>query len=147
MARAILAVVLSYLAMFVLAFLAFTCAYLIVGNDIAFKPGIFEASSTWIAIAFIINIVDGVIGGFVCALIAKGGKAPLALAAVVILLGLAVAFADTNKRKQNIGMIRAGNTPQLAAIQKAFWPVWVPFAFPFTGAVGVLIGSKLKRRA
>jgi len=145
MLRAILAVVVSYVIMFVLAFIGFACAYLIVGPEIAFKPGMYEAATTWIAIAFVINVVDALVGGFVCALIAKGGRAPMALAVVVIALGLLVAFADMNKGKMNSGLVRAGNTPQMEAIQKAYWPVWVPFAFPFTGAIGVLIGARLKR--
>ena len=145
MLRAILAVVVSYAVMVVLAFIGFACAFLIVGPEIVFKPGLFEASTTWIGIAFAINIVDALIGGLVCALIARGGKAPLALAIVVIALGLVVAFADMNKGKLNAGLPRASDTPQLEAIQKAYWPVWVPFAFPFTGALGVLIGAKLRR--
>lgn len=145
MLRAILAVIISYVVMFVLAFIGFASAYLIVGPEVAFKPGIYEAATTWVGIAFVINIVDALIGGFVCALIAKGGKAPVALAIVVIALGLVVAFADLNKGKMNAGLVRTGQTPQLEAIQKAYWPVWVPFAFPFTGAIGVLIGAKLKR--
>jgi len=146
MLRAILAVVISYAAMFVLAFIGFACAFLIVGPEVAFKPGLYEAAPTWIAIAFLINIIDALIGGFLCALIAKGGRAPLVLAVVVIALGLAVAVADMNKGKMNAGSVRNAGTPQMEAIQKAYWPVWVPFAFPFTGAVGVLIGGKLKRR-
>jgi len=146
MLRAVLAVVISYVAMFVLAFIAFACAFLIVGPEVAFKPGIYEAATTWIVIAFLINIIDALIGGFLCALIAKGGRAPFALAVVVIVLGLAVAFADMNKRKMNAGLARNADTPKMEAIQKAYWPVWVPFAFPFTGAIGVLIGGKLKRR-
>jgi hypothetical protein len=67
------------------------------------------------------------------------------LAFVVILLGLLVAFGDTKKGKMNAGLARAGNAPQLETIQKAYWPVWVPFAFPFTGAIGVLIGARMKR--
>ena len=45
MARSIIAVIASYLVMFVLAFIAFTCAYLIVGSDVAFLPAIYEAST------------------------------------------------------------------------------------------------------
>ena len=145
MIRAILAVVTSYVAMFVLAFIGFACAFLIVGPEVAFKPGLYEAATTWIAIAFFINIIDALIGGFLCALIAKGSRAPFALAIVVIALGLAVAVADMNKGKMNAGVVRSVNTPQLEAIQKAYWPVWVPFAFPFTGGLGVLIGARLRR--
>jgi len=145
MLRAILAVVISYVAMFLLAFIAFACAFLIVTPEVAFKPGLYEAATTWIVIAFLINIIDALIGGFLCALIAKGGRAPFALAVVVIVLGLAVAFADMNKGKMNAGLARNANTPKMEAIQKAYWPVWVPFAFPFTGAIAVLIGARLKR--
>ena len=147
MGRSILAVVVSYVAMFVLAFIAFTCAYLVVGSEVAFKPGIYEASTTWIGIAFAINVVVSIIGGIICALIAKSGRAPLALAIVVVVLGFVVAVLDMNKGKLNAGMVRTASTPQMEAIQKAFWPVWVPFTFPITGAIGVLIGGKLKRRS
>ena len=147
MGRAIFAVVISYIVMLVVAFLAFTCAFVVFRSDVVFKAGIYEASTTWIAIAFIINIIDAIIGGFICALIAKQGRAQYALAVVVIVLGLLVAFADTKKRQANLGLVRAAATPKMEAIQKAYWPVWVPFAFPFTGAFGVLIGAKSKRHS
>ena len=146
MARSIIAVIASYIAMFLLAFIAFTCAYLIVGSDVAFKPGIYEASTSWVGIAFVINIVVAIIGGFICALIAKGGRAPLALAILAIVLGMVVAFADMNKGKKSAGMVRTANTPNMEAVQKAYWPIWVPFTFPLTSAFGILIGGKLKRR-
>src|SRR5437588_2267310 len=147
MGRAIVAVIVGYVAMFILVFIAFTCAYLIVGADTAFKPGLYEASTTWIGIAFLINFVIAIIGGLICAVIAKGGKAPLALAIVVFVLGILLAIPSVMKRQNNMNMVRAGNTPQLEAVRLAYWPVWVPFSFPFTGAIGVLIGGKLKRRS
>ena len=146
MARTIISVIVGYFAMFVLAFVGFTCAYLIVGQDVAFRPGLYEASWAWVAIAFVINIVVSIIGGFICARIAQSGRAPLALAIVVVVLGIVIALGDTSKGKANAGAIRTGTVPQLEAMQKAYWPIWVPFTFPFTGAIGVLIGGKLKRR-
>ena len=83
MVRATVAVTVSYIIMFVLAFIAFAGAYLIVGPDVAFKTGIYEASTNWIAIAFVIQLVIA---------------------------------------------------------------IWVPFAFPFASAIGILTGAKLKRR-
>ena len=147
MLRAIIAVIVSYLIMFVLDFIAFTCAYLIVGPDVAFKPGIYEASIKWIGFAFVIQFVIAIIGGLLCALIAKGGKAPFALAIVAIVLGIGVAVADMNKGKAKAGLVRTGNTPQLEAVKNAYWPVWVPFTFPFTSAVAILIGARMKRRS
>ena len=147
MARSIIGVIVSYLAMFVLAFIGFTCAYFIVGPDIAFRPATYEAAHTWVAIAFIINIIVAIIGGSICALIAKSRKAAFGLAILAFILGLLVAIADTSKRNANVVMARRDNTQPLEAVQKAYWPVWVPFAFPFTSAVGILIGAKLKQRS
>jgi len=35
----------------------------------------------------------------------------------------------------------------MEAMQNATQPAWVPFTFPILGAVGVLIGGKLRRSA
>ena len=144
MIRAILAVIVSYVLMFVLIFLAFTGVYLVLRADGAFKPGSFEASSAWIAIAFVVNSVVAVIGGMVCAAIAKGGKAPIALAAVVFVLGLLLAIPSLMVQKA--GAVRAGDVPMFEAMQKAKEPPWVPLTFPIVGVIGVLIGGKLKGR-
>ena len=92
-------------------------------------------------------LVTAIIGGLICAVIAKGGKAPLALAAVVLVLGLGLAFLSTAMRPADTHEVRTGNVPNMEAMSKARHPVWVVFLGPFIGAVGVVIGGKLKRRA
>jgi hypothetical protein len=131
--------------MFVLIFIAFTAEYQLLGPDHAFKPGSFVSSNRWIAIAFAVNLVVALIGGFVCALIAKGGKAPMVLAIVVFALGLLLAIPALMIEHKNAPRPR-GDMPMFEAMQKAEEPRWVPFTFPIIGAVGVLIGGKLKRR-
>jgi hypothetical protein len=147
MLRAILAVIVSYILMFVLIFLAFTCVYAVLGADGSFKPGSFNSSNRWIAIAFAVNFVVAIIGGFICAAIARGGKAPIALAAVVFVLGLLLAVPSLMVPRANA--VRAGGVaiPMFEAMQKAKEPPWVPFTFPIVGVIGVLIGGKLKRRS
>ena len=63
MARAIIAVIVSYIVMFVISFCAFTGVYMMLHAEGSFKPSSFEASSLWIAIALSINFVVAVIGG------------------------------------------------------------------------------------
>ena len=146
MARSIIGVVVGYIAMFVLTFLAFTAEYTLLGANHAFKPRSFVASNRWIAIAFVINFVVAVIGGFICAVIARGGKAPLALAIVVFVLGLL--FAIPSLMVPHTGAVRAtSDMPMFEAMQKAEEPRWVPFTFPIFGVAGVLIGGKLKKRS
>ena len=146
MARSIVAVIVGYIAMFVLVFATFTCVFLLMGTEWSFKPNSFEASNAWITMALIANFIIGVIGGFVCALIAKRGKAATILAIVVFVLGLLLAIPGVMAHQRNAGGVRAGNVSQMEAMQKANEPIWVPFTFPIIGAIGVLIGGKLRHR-
>lgn len=144
MARSIIAVIVSYIVMFFLVFLAFTCVYLLLGANGAFKPGTYDASNRWLAIAFAVNFVIAIIGGLICAAIAKGGRAHIALAVVVFVLGVLLAIPSIMKAKPD--MVRIGSVSNMQAMQRAKQPIWVPLLFPFIGAAGVLIGGKLKRR-
>jgi hypothetical protein len=146
MVRSIIAVVVSYITMFVLNFLAFVGLYTIVGPGQAFKPRSFLASNRWIAMGIAVIFVSGIIAGLVCAAIARGRKATLALAALILAVGLVLAIPAINKGRANAGLVRVGDVPAMEAAEKAYWPVWVPFAFPFLSAVGAVIGGKLKKR-
>ncbi len=132
--------------MFVLIFLAFTAEYMLLGANHAFRTGSYESSHRWIVIAFVVNFVVAIIGGFICAVIAKGGKAPLALAIVVFVLGLLLAIPSLMVEKAN-AVRPGGDIPMFEAMQKAKEPRWVPFTFPIIGVIGVLVGGKLKRRS
>ena len=147
MARSIIAVIVSYITMFILNFLAFVGLYAIVGPGNAFKPRLFLASNRWIAMACVILVITGIVAGLICAVIARGGKAPLALAGLVLVVGLLLAVPAVMKARANAGMVRVGDVPAMEAAEKAYWPIWGPFAFPFISAVGVIIGGRLKRRS
>jgi hypothetical protein len=146
MARTIVAVIVSYLLMFVLVSLGFFGMYGMLGAEYAFKPGTWEASNLWIALALVMGLVVAVIAGIVCALIAKGGKAPLALAIVVFTLGLVFAIPQFVANQVDQGP-RTGAPPLFEAMQKAKQPAWVSLALPLIGVVGVLSGARLKRRS
>ena len=145
MARSIIGVIVGYVLMFILNIVGFVTLYAVMGPTQAFVPGLYLASTKWIAITFPILLVTGLIAGLVCALIAGGGRAPLALAIVVIVLGIVLAIPAMMKAQTNSKLVRGGDVPQMEAAQKAYWPVWCPFAFPFVSAIGVVLGGKLKR--
>jgi hypothetical protein len=146
MARTIIAVIVGYITMFVLISVTITGAFLLMGTEWSFKPASFEASSRWIAMALAANLIVAVVGGFVCALIARGGKAPLVLAVVVFVLGFVFAIPAIIADRANANSVRSGPVALAEAMQKAREPLWVPFSAPIIGAVGVLIGEKLKKR-
>ena len=146
MARSIIAVIVGYLVMFILQVAAFMTIYTLVGPDWSFKTASYQASTRWTVMQFVVIGVTAIIAGLVCAIIAKGGKAPLALAAVVLVLGFGLAIFTT-LRPADTHEVRTGNVPNMEAMSKARHPVWVVFLGPVIGAVGVVIGGKLKRRS
>ncbi len=147
MLRSVLGVIGGYVLMFILQFAAFMTIYTVMGANWSFKPGSFHASTRWTAMQFAVVFVTAAIAGLVCAIIAKGGKAPLVLAVVVLLIGFALAAAHTAKQPPETNEMRTANTPNMEAMVKARHPVWVVFLGPVIGAVGVVIGGKLRRRA
>jgi hypothetical protein len=147
MLRSVLGVIVGYVVMFVLQVASFMIIYTLMGADWSFKPASYQASTQWTVMQFGVILVTTIIAGLVCAAIAKGGKAPLVLAAVVLVLGLALAFASTALRPADTHQVRTGNVPNMEAMNKARHPTWVIFLGPVIGAVGVVIGGKLKRRA
>lgn len=146
MARSIIAVIVSYILMFALNLLAFLGVYAAVGPSQAFKPRSYLASNRWILITFVILIIGGVVAGLICAVIARGGRAPAALALVVVVIGLLLAIPSVMKARKNAGMARPVEVSQMEALNYAYWPIWAPFVFPFVSAVGTVIGGKLKKR-
>jgi hypothetical protein len=147
MARSIIGVIVGYVTMFILNFAVFVGLYAIVGPDQAFKPHRYLASNRWILMVVAATFVTAIFAGLICTLIAKGGKAPLALAALIIVLGWLLAVPAIMKARRNADMIRMGNVPSMEAAQKAYWPLWTPFALPVIQGIGAVIGGKLKRRS
>src|SRR5260221_2735984 len=147
MLRSSLGVIVGYIVMFILQVAAFMTIYSLMGPNWSFRPASYDASTRWTVTQFGVILVTTIIAGLICAAIAKGGKAPLALAAVVLVLGLALALASTALRPADTHEIRTGSVPNMEAMSKARHPSWVIFLSPIIGAVGLVIGGKLRRRA
>ena len=146
MLRSALGVIVGYIVMFILQVVAFMTIYSLMGANWSFKPASYEASTRWTVMQFVVILVTTIIAGLICAIIAKGGKAPLALAGVVLVLGHLLAAASTAFRPADTHEVRTGDVPNMEAMSKARHPGWVIFLGPVIGAVGVLIGGRLKRQ-
>ena len=144
--RSALGVIVGYILMFVLQVAAFMTIYSVMGANWSFKPASYQASTRWTLMQFVVLFVTAAIAGLVCAIIAKGGKATLVLAAVVLVLGFALGVASTAMRPADTHEVRTGNAANMEAMSKARHPLWVVFLGPVVAAVGVLAGGKLKRR-
>ncbi len=141
--RAIGGVVLGYVAMGVIVFVGLTIAYVAMGTDRAFQPGSYQVTNLWLSVHMPVALVAALAGGFVCAAIARSGKAPLWLAGLVLVLGLGMAVPVMMAEDPPP---RTADVDNFAAIQNARQPAWVAVATPLIGAAGVVLGARLKGR-
>ena len=144
MGRAILSVVVGYVAMFAAIFLTLSGLYLLLGQDLSFRPGSYEPSLLWTAVSFALGVGAAVLGGYVCAWIARAATPPKVLAGVVLVIGL-VSAVPVVMAAATPAETRTGDVGNLDAMLKAKQPAWVAVANPFVGLAGILLGARLRR--
>jgi len=145
MARAIAGVVVGYLAMFLVVFVGLSGAFLALGVERTFQPGSYEVTLTWIMIWLAVSAIAALAGGYVCVSIARGGRAPVVLAVLVLVLGLLLAMPALGTRPEDAPGVRGAEVGNLQAMQNAREPWWVALANPVIGAAGVLGGARRGR--
>jgi hypothetical protein len=144
MGRAISSVVVGYMAMFAAIFLAFSGLYLLLGQELSFRPGSYEPSMLWTVVSFALGVGAAVLGGYVCASITRAATAPKVLAGVVLVIGL-LSAVPVLMAAATPAEARTGEVGNLDAMMKAKQPAWVAVANPFVGLAGVLLGARLRR--
>lgn len=147
MLSAIVAVVVSYLSMGLLLFVALTGAYLAMGADRAFQPGTYDVSGLWIAVMFAVGFAAAFIGGVICRGIAKSAGPVRALMFVVFILGAmqAVGVALTDP-PEGEAAVRSGDVSNLDAMSTAQTPLWIAIANPIVGVAGIALGGLRPQR-
>jgi hypothetical protein len=143
MLKIIGSVILGYVVMFVVVFAGLTAAYLAMGADRAFKPGVYDVTGMWLGVMFGGSIGAAFAGGKACALIAKNSKAVLGLAGLVLVLGLLSAIPALTASNAETKP-RTGGVPNLEAMMNAKQPAWVALLLPVIGVAGVLVGGRMK---
>ena len=146
MLKTIGAVVLGYLVIFILVFLLFSAAYLGMGADRAFKPRSYEVSALWIAISLGLSLLAAIFGGAVAIRLGRSDKAVMALAVVVVVLGILMALPALMGPPSGEPEIRTAQVGNLEAMSRAKPPTWVNFLNPLIGALGVMVGGRLRER-
>src|SRR5215212_9823272 len=125
MLRNIGGVILSYITFALLIFLTFSVAYLLMGAGAAFKPETYEPSNLWLVTSTALGLIASVVSGYVCASIARGKRAPLALALLVIVVGLLSAVPVLRAANQGRERLtRPVEVSNMEAMQNAVQPVW-----------------------
>lgn len=138
------AVILGYVVMFAVAFVTFSVAFLMVGTTGAFEEGSYDVTVLWLVVSFALGLIVAVAGGLACAVVAKGSKAPLALAGLVLVVGALMALPVLTASDDGQPVTREADVSTFDAMQKGKQPSWVALVNPFVGVIGVLLGSKLR---
>jgi FtsH-binding integral membrane protein len=143
MVKSILAVIVGYIAMAIVAFVICTCAYLGLGVERAFQPESYDISTIWIVVLMATALVGGIIGGLICAAISKSKGACTALVVLVLVVGMIGAVMTA--MKEHSSAARSGDVSNLEAMMKAQTPAWFCYVNPVLGAVAVMLGARMKK--
>lgn len=142
MLKSIVGVIVGYLAISVVAFCAYTAAYLGLGTERAFEPDTYALSGIWIGLVIAITIIAGLIGGLTCAAISKSRPAGLVFALIVFVLSFVFEVPNIMDRTPKA---RTGDVSNMEAMGKAQPPVWLLFLNPFLAGAAVLMGTRMKK--
>src|SRR5678816_1689118 len=139
MLRTIGGVVSGFIAIVIVVVLLFSLANSILGPQKAFLPGNYSVSPSWIVLSIVISLLAAIIGGIVAASIGKESKAPIILAALVLVI---FAFRAVHEMRNAQGQIKEGigesGVSSTQTIQSGKPPPWIAFLNPVIGFTGVL---------
>jgi hypothetical protein len=143
MVRAVVGVIVGYIAMAIFITVVLIGAFLALGVDRAFQPDSYEVSTLWLVISTVISFCSALLGGYVCIAVSKKMGACQALAVIVVILGLLLCI-PAMKRGDGPN-VRAGEVPALQAMQLGVAPPWVHMLNPVLAAFGVLLGARMRK--
>lgn len=141
MLRAIVGVIASYIVMAVIITIVFIGLFLALGVERVFQPDSYEVSLLWLVISIAISVGSAVVGGYVCTAISRSMRACQVLALIILVLGIILCLPKMREDPH----VRAGDVPTLQVMNLAQMPPWMHVLNPFLGAVGVLVGARMKK--
>ena len=145
MLKSIVAIIVSYAAMFVLFMAIFTCLYFVLGVERVFQTDSYEVSMLWIVLTLAIGFLVSMFAGFLCAAISKSWRTCQIFALIVFLLALLQCLSAL-RRNPDAPNVRAGEVGMFDAMTLAVTPLWLHFVNPIISGAGVLLGARMKRR-
>jgi hypothetical protein len=145
MLRSILAIIVSYVAMFILFMAIFFGCYFALGVERVFQPDSYEVSTLWVVLTLLIAFLVTMFAGYLCAVISQSWRACQVFAFIVFLLALWQCFQGMRRDSEGPN-VRAGEVTYFEAIGHVVSPKWLHIVNPIISGAGVLLGARLKRR-
>lgn len=137
--RAVLGVVVAFVAMSAVVFALSLAPWLALGNDVILEPGRFDSVVAYTVYALVIAAAGGVFGGWLCGVIGRSRTAVIVLAVLSVAGGLTNHFAQHHKPEPGP---RAPGVAVMDAVAQRKEPDWFTLLVPFVGAAGVILGGR-----
>jgi len=142
MLRSILGVIVGYAALSLFFFATFAGVYFTLGVERIFQPDSYEVSALWLVLSAAISLCGSILGGYVCAAISKNKRTCELFAAIVLIILIVFCIPKMRDRSPHW---RAGDVPFMDAMRLTQMPFWMHVLNPVLGAVGVLLGARMKK--
>jgi len=143
MLRIIAGIIVGWIVMAVLVIATFGSTMFALGWEGTLQPDSYWTTGTFNIIVLIGGFLAAIVGGAVCALIAKSPKATVALVAIVLVFGSISAVMNMSKPDPPA---RTGEATFEDITTHGKEPMWFAFSKVGLGAVGLLIGGGLVSR-
>ncbi len=144
MAKAIGIAVVGYIIISILIFILLTGAWYAVGVNGAFQPGVWDVTPTWLGLMIVSSLVAAIMGGYVTSMMTSDSRAPKILAGLLLVLGLLMAIPILTGSGPTAPLPRPDTLPMFEAMSNGKQPSWLALLNPILGAVGVMVGSRLR---
>lgn len=138
------AVIVGYFTMAIVIMVVAIGAFVALGPDRAFVPNGYMPSTLWIVVTFACGLIAAIAGGWICAAIAGNGTAPTVLAGIVLVLGLIMVYPAFFPGEDLRPTARMSGEPWNVSLGYARQPAWVAAVNPILGALGTIIGARLR---
>ena len=143
MGKNILAAIAGYVALFFSIFVLFSIAFMVIGVERSYMPGVYNVSMLWIGVSLVLSFPVAMIGGYVCKRIAGNDQAVKILVGIALVLGLVLAsgsfFVDASE------VARPADVGIMEAMSKSLQPLWVGLVVALIHVGGVLYGARLRK--
>jgi hypothetical protein len=143
MFRIIAGIVVGWIVMGMLVMATFGITMLALGWEGTLQPDSYWTTDTFNIIVLIGGLLAAIVGGAMCALIAKSTKAVVALVAIMLVIGIGSAVMNMNKPDPPA---RTGEPTFEDIATHGKEPTWFAFGKVGTAVVGLLIGASLVPR-
>ncbi len=147
MLRAILGVIVGFFVALGVVEGGNAAIWKVFGADALYKEAVWDVTFIWIILSIVIYVVAGLFGGGVCEVVAaKGTRAAIVLAGVVLIVGSLYA----KNLKQNIDAqnppARQVEATRFDSMQYARIPNMARYGNPIVAVIGILVGAEVIRR-